>query len=1101
MDAAQIFLQGEIAYKNWLNNNFQNAPFVTSLEFIAFSGTILQAVSELGAARHQLKTGAPLPIVTETLRQSLNAITLPMNISADLGRVWQAAETQDLNATIDAAEVVMVGLLFALVAAGILAAGGAPMLAILAGASKAYLVGTFLKDNWETLLEYGLKIASPLNPLVCDPLVLDLDGDGVELTVLPGSHVHFDFGQDGFAERTGWVSPDDGILVYDHNRNGTVDGAAELFGSPTIDGFDLLETKDSNGDGVIDDQDVVFEDLKVWRDLNSDGQSQEGELLSLAEAGIASIALTRTESTATNEGHEVGYQASYQRTDGTTGVAQSIYFQVDGQDTVPGPTTPGFTPAEGIESLPQLPRAGLLQPLDYKLSVDAELRQAWQALATEAPQLGLDAIRDQLESLMLRWADADDVIPSSRGAHVDARHLAFLEAYFGDAYRETQISSGLETRTSPVRPIDGARLEASFEQILTAFTTIFLSQALRSSLLNSEEEFETILTDFLASPYLAYSFIDFRKEFGEDETAPPTPGNIGAVLDFIIASVPTEFAAAVAYFSKALPGLRGVIYTAFDGDSAAFQTAAAVALGNIADPLLHDIATKLAFGTNRIGSVGNDGLIGAGGDDVFVGGAGHDTITSGAGSDVFVYAKGDGSDWINDASANVAETDRLIFTDLDREDIAFERTTSNDLFIRVTETNHVIGIKDFFKSFSTEARGVDSIHFANGEVLSRSQIASAAEFRGTEDSDVVLDTSSNDYIRPGTGHDRIVLSEGDDTIAYARGDGYDVIEAKSLPTGTDSGRDVLFLSDLNPDDVEFARIGHDALQIRIISTGETVRELDFYTARSAIDIVRFANGLEYDVATIKNLAGVRGTETADVIGAFNSDVVDGGAGDDTILGSVRGDTYVWNAGDGNDIINDTIATNDTHVDALQIGVRSGQVRLSYHGDDLLVTVLTTGEVIRIAQQFFGASNLISDYQATWSYGLERIAFADGEVWDRQTIARKTGQQFKGRDIEEDPDTNVMTDEFGNFIIGVQWISSAFGVIAPASSNGIMISMSPSGPATHVFGSLNDPTTQLDESETDDLIDLNGVGPYAVSACRTSTGSAATMKFMAVLATM
>lgn len=82
-----------------------------------------------------------------------------------------------------------------------------------------------------------------VNPLFAskkDPLVLDLDGDGIELTTLAGSAAHFDYGQDGFAERTGWVSPDDGILVIDDNANGTVDGAAGLFGSPTQDGFEVL---------------------------------------------------------------------------------------------------------------------------------------------------------------------------------------------------------------------------------------------------------------------------------------------------------------------------------------------------------------------------------------------------------------------------------------------------------------------------------------------------------------------------------------------------------------------------------------------------------------------------------------------------------------------------------------------------------------------------------------------------------------------------------------------------------------------------------------------------------------------------------------------
>jgi hypothetical protein len=80
-----------------------------------------------------------------------------------------------------------------------------------------------------------------------DPLVLDLAGDGITTTALgaagtPGaSTTHFDFGRDGFGERTGWINPADG--------NGRIDGITELFGAPTQDGFAVLDTIDTNLDG------------------------------------------------------------------------------------------------------------------------------------------------------------------------------------------------------------------------------------------------------------------------------------------------------------------------------------------------------------------------------------------------------------------------------------------------------------------------------------------------------------------------------------------------------------------------------------------------------------------------------------------------------------------------------------------------------------------------------------------------------------------------------------------------------------------------------------------------------------------------------------
>jgi hypothetical protein len=69
------------------------------------------------------------------------------------------------------------------------------------------------------------------------PLILDLDGDGIELSSLVNSTAFFDLDADGFHEHTGWVSADDGILAIDSNGNGVIDGIDEVFGNATTDGF------------------------------------------------------------------------------------------------------------------------------------------------------------------------------------------------------------------------------------------------------------------------------------------------------------------------------------------------------------------------------------------------------------------------------------------------------------------------------------------------------------------------------------------------------------------------------------------------------------------------------------------------------------------------------------------------------------------------------------------------------------------------------------------------------------------------------------------------------------------------------------------------
>ena len=65
------------------------------------------------------------------------------------------------------------------------------------------------------------------------PIILDLDGDGVE-TVYLGNGVHFDHDGNGFAEKTGWAGADDAMLVFDRNGNGLVDDGRELFGNNSV---------------------------------------------------------------------------------------------------------------------------------------------------------------------------------------------------------------------------------------------------------------------------------------------------------------------------------------------------------------------------------------------------------------------------------------------------------------------------------------------------------------------------------------------------------------------------------------------------------------------------------------------------------------------------------------------------------------------------------------------------------------------------------------------------------------------------------------------------------------------------------------------------
>jgi hypothetical protein len=55
-----------------------------------------------------------------------------------------------------------------------------------------------------------------------DPLVLDLDGNGIEFSELRNSRVYFDLDGDKFRERTAWLNGSDGFLAVDANNNGQI---------------------------------------------------------------------------------------------------------------------------------------------------------------------------------------------------------------------------------------------------------------------------------------------------------------------------------------------------------------------------------------------------------------------------------------------------------------------------------------------------------------------------------------------------------------------------------------------------------------------------------------------------------------------------------------------------------------------------------------------------------------------------------------------------------------------------------------------------------------------------------------------------------------
>ena len=117
-----------------------------------------------------------------------------------------------------------------------------------------------------------------------DPLVINFAGTSTGLTETKFS---FDLDSNGKEEQISFVQPGSGFLALDNNNDGVINNGSELFGPGTGNGFLELAKYDEDKNGWIDENDSIFNKLRIWI-KDSEGNDA---LFALGQKGIGAIYL------------------------------------------------------------------------------------------------------------------------------------------------------------------------------------------------------------------------------------------------------------------------------------------------------------------------------------------------------------------------------------------------------------------------------------------------------------------------------------------------------------------------------------------------------------------------------------------------------------------------------------------------------------------------------------------------------------------------------------------------------------------------------------------------------------------------------------------
>ncbi|HEY8500365.1 MAG TPA: hypothetical protein VIL89_07075 [Clostridia bacterium] len=141
-----------------------------------------------------------------------------------------------------------------------------------------------LKLNMDRTFTSYMDISFAAGDARIDPLVINLDRPSASFSA---GKYEFDLNADGIMDSISFVDKGSGFLAYDKNKNGIIDNGLELFGPSSGNGFLELMEYDDDGNGWIDENDEIYNNLSIW--IREDGS--EPKLLALGQAGVGAIYL------------------------------------------------------------------------------------------------------------------------------------------------------------------------------------------------------------------------------------------------------------------------------------------------------------------------------------------------------------------------------------------------------------------------------------------------------------------------------------------------------------------------------------------------------------------------------------------------------------------------------------------------------------------------------------------------------------------------------------------------------------------------------------------------------------------------------------------